>query len=244
MSLVADYESENSEEENLEIEEPPKKKFKLPNPLKSANSNENSEVTDDPALHDFRIRSFPHVRGNWATYAYIQPPKELDFEQLQKELIDILKSKQIEAKTIPNPHLSVSKVVTLQHIWIKSFTESFHEKIRKIQPFRISLTPNVQIFVNDDKTRTFFALEIAENSNLQKIVKLCDDTLLEFKKEPFYENPQFHISLVWSLGQVSVPIQDLNQAVAKWLENQDQAVFEVNSVHCKIGNKFFELEFS
>jgi hypothetical protein len=26
---------------------------------------------DSPAEHDGRIRSFPHERGNWATYVYI-----------------------------------------------------------------------------------------------------------------------------------------------------------------------------
>ena len=68
--LVADY--TDSEEEEQEINEPPSKKLKLPNPLKN-NSFDNEEVIDDPALHDFRVRSFPHVRGNWATYVFIQP---------------------------------------------------------------------------------------------------------------------------------------------------------------------------
>lgn len=30
-----------------------------------------NEVMDDPNFHEGRIRSFPHERGNWATYVYI-----------------------------------------------------------------------------------------------------------------------------------------------------------------------------
>lgn len=29
------------------------------------------EIEDDPTLHDGRIRSFKHERGNWATLVYI-----------------------------------------------------------------------------------------------------------------------------------------------------------------------------
>lgn len=27
---------------------------------------------DNPDLHNGRVRSFPHVRGNWATFVYVK----------------------------------------------------------------------------------------------------------------------------------------------------------------------------
>lgn len=41
---------------------------KLPNPFKSAEKT----VEDTSNEHNGRIRSFPHERGIWATYVYIQ----------------------------------------------------------------------------------------------------------------------------------------------------------------------------
>lgn len=45
---------------------------KLPVPPALLNDDKpKEEHFDDPNLHDGRLRSFPHERGNWATYAYI-----------------------------------------------------------------------------------------------------------------------------------------------------------------------------
>jgi len=38
-----------------------------------------SALMDDSDQHEGRIRSFPHVRGNWASYAYINCKNQLDF---------------------------------------------------------------------------------------------------------------------------------------------------------------------
>lgn len=46
--------------------------FRLPLPSIITRSSSDGEVhIDDPNEHDGRTRSFPHERGNWATYLYI-----------------------------------------------------------------------------------------------------------------------------------------------------------------------------
>jgi hypothetical protein len=43
----------------------------LPNALREMFTDKNgggSHVEDDPALHDGRVRSFPHARGNWVSF--------------------------------------------------------------------------------------------------------------------------------------------------------------------------------
>ena len=237
--LVADY--TDSEEEEQEINEPPLKKLKLPNPLKN-NSFDNEEVIDDPALHDFRVRSFPHVRGNWATYVFIQP-SEIEFSDLQKCIHEHLKFKKFDVKLIDKPHLSVSRVVTLQHIWINSFTKSLQHQFKiGLKPFRIRFEPNVKILVNEEKTRTFIGIDILSNSFLKQLVKCCDQTLIEFNKEAFFDPPDFHISLAWCLGDQSIDTKELSQITQDWINTLDQPYIEVNSVNCKIGNKLFELK--
>ena len=253
--LIVNYSDTDSEEgeenqkkfEVVQEKPPPAKKIKLPNPLKNIiTPNDDDEIIDDPALHDHRVRSFPHVRGNWATYIFIQP-KDLDFSQIQQELLEFFKLKQnLDVKPIENPHLSVSKVVTLQHIWIKDFTTSLQEKLktRLKTSFRLRIIPNIKILVNEEKTRTFICIEIDSNSYLRNLVKCCDQTLLEFQKEPFYDPPEFHISLAWILGdnQNNIVTKHLIPIAQNWLDSQDQTNIEVNSVHCKIGNKLFDLK--
>ena len=249
--LIVNYSDTDSEEEENKFEivqQPPTKKIKLPNPLKNTiTPNENDdEIIDDPSLHDHRVRSFPHVRGNWATYIFIQP-KDIDFNQIQQELLEFFKLKlNLDVKPIENPHLSVSKVVTLQHIWIKDFTKSLQEKLktRLKTSFRLRIQPNIKILVNEEKTRTFICIEIDSNSYLRNLVKCCDQTLLEFQKEPFYDPPEFHISLAWILGdnQNNIDTKNLIPIAQSWLDSQDQTNFEVDSVHCKIGNKLFDLK--
>lgn len=47
------------------------KKIRLPVPNLTIRGCVYEEHSDNRHLHDGRIRSFPHERGNWATYAYI-----------------------------------------------------------------------------------------------------------------------------------------------------------------------------
>ena len=45
---------------------------RLPAPkLYNQEFQEPQEVIDDPTLHGNRIRSFPHERGNWASFIYL-----------------------------------------------------------------------------------------------------------------------------------------------------------------------------
>ena len=242
LALIAAY---DDEEDTEEIEKPAKK-IKLQNPLKNVKIGEEDQdqVLDDPSLHDFRVRSFPHVRGNWASYAYIKT--DLDWSPLQKLLKHCLAKQDIVAKDIPEPHLSVSKVVTLQHHWIQPFVQSFQTKLKsRVVPFNLSLGSKIKVLVNEDFTRTFITLEVQNSKSLREIVKCCDESLIEYNKEIFYDPPEFHVSLLWTLGDQKsfISLEALQNSLSKWMLDEDIENTEVNSVECKIGNKFFTLRF-
>ncbi|KAJ8927871.1 hypothetical protein NQ314_019615 [Rhamnusium bicolor] len=99
---------------------------------------------DEPTLHDGRIRSFVHERGNWATYVYIP------FEEHEgiKELILMIYNKvprNIELKKAEDFHISLTRTVILKHHWISSFVDSIklnisHFKKNPIDPsFHMSI---------------------------------------------------------------------------------------------------------
>lgn len=48
--------------------------YRLPVPETLKNSNKIlplNEYVDNPSLHGGKIRTFPHERGNWATYVFV-----------------------------------------------------------------------------------------------------------------------------------------------------------------------------
>ena len=234
LALLAAYDQDSSDNE----EEPPKKKVKLQNPLKNIKigDEESEEIIDDPSLHDYRSRSFPHVRGNWATYAFIKTDQ--DWSQLQSRLKTCLAKQDIIAQDILEPHLSVSKVVTLQHHWIQPFVQAFQAKLKsRLVPFKLNIGQAIKVLVNEDLTRTFITVQVQSHKYLNEVVKCCDEVLDEYKKEPFYDPPEFHVSLLWTLGNQKSVIDV--KALEQVLEHIDP--IEVDLVHCKIGNKIFSL---
>lgn len=44
---------------------------KLPNPFEKSHQTQ-TEIEDDSEEHNGRTRNFPHERGNWVTYVYIE----------------------------------------------------------------------------------------------------------------------------------------------------------------------------
>ena len=249
LALLANYsDDEESEKETEKSLSPPtkKKKIILENPLKNikfGNTTSEPEFEDDPSLHENRVRSFPHIRGNWASFIFIDPLKQIDFNPLTKSILKFLSSSQnsskVEYKAFSEQHhLSVSRVFTLQHHWISSFIQSFQTKLKNfVKPITLSLAPKVDILVNEDFSRTFITVAIAEHKGLTDIVQCCDETLVEFDKDIFYKPPNFHISLVWALGD------QRKQIDVKGLQNcfdaVEESTFHVNNIHCKIGNKLF-----
>lgn len=240
LALLASYDDSEEEEEG----NPPKKaKVALPNPIKNVKVGDEEQLDEDPSLHDYRVRSFPHVRGNWASFAYIDPSK-VDFKPLQLDLIAFLKSEHIDAKEVVNPHLSVSRVVTLQHLWISSFTSDLKEKLNsRTKAFRVKFGPHLKVLVNEEATRTFISIEVIENNSLLEVVKCCDESLSEFNKEPFYNPPEFHISLLWCLKdqRSAINLSKLQSRANLFLESAEDITFQVSEVNCKIGNKLFAI---
>ena len=137
-----------------------KKKFILQNPLKNVQIGASDpEFVDDPSLHDNRIRSFPHVRGNWASYIFIDPKNEIDFGPLQSSILKFLAENHssLECKTINGPHLSVSRVFTLQFHWISSFVQELQTKLKNdVKPFNLRLFEDYNVVRAVNNTNSSF----------------------------------------------------------------------------------------
>lgn len=253
LSLIANY----SDSEDEISHSPPLQKKKLENPLKFEKKKLENPLKfvkigvdleerpeDDPSLHDFRLRSFPHVRGNWACHLYLEA-SGIDHETLQNSIVSRLALE--EAKPIENPHISVSRVFTLPHHCLSSFNETLQEKLVNLKSpkaLSLALGDELKIFLNEEKSRTFIALPIFTNKHLQDILECCDQTLLQFGKEAFYQPAEFHISLAWVLGNRKSQLElfDLSTIFEKWQKEEDSLI-ETSYLMCKMGNKLHRFRF-
>ncbi|KAG5900363.1 hypothetical protein JTB14_033812 [Gonioctena quinquepunctata] len=177
---------------------PSNKKLPRPNLLLDMD-NSNPEHLDDPSLHAGRIRTFSHERGNWATYIYI-PFEECDgIEELMMAIMQIV-PKHVELRKTEDFHLSLTKTVILKYHWIDSFVDGVKSRITPCKKFMI-LFNDLKVYCNEDRTRTFIGLCIRTGyDSLVHLVEIMNKCLAEFKLPPFYNDPSFHMSIAWCVG--------------------------------------------
>ncbi|XP_017483767.1 PREDICTED: U6 snRNA phosphodiesterase isoform X1 [Rhagoletis zephyria] len=198
---------------------------------------------DDPAEHDGRVRSFKHERGNWATYVYIAAHSEQleDVQEVSKEaLADVLH----DLHTIEDLHISLSRTVVLQYHHIDSFVESLRNKLEVTASFSISLS-RLHIYTNEERTRTFIAFKVDEMhfDKMHQLMTKVDGVMTEYRLQRFYEDPSFHISFLWCLGdKVSVlneNLDTLKSAINVSLGESKAFSLFIQEIICKSGNKEF-----
>ncbi|XP_069409001.1 U6 snRNA phosphodiesterase 1 isoform X3 [Ovis canadensis] len=162
---------------------------------------------DDSAQHGGRVRTFPHERGNWATHIYV--PYEAG-----EEFLDLLDALLCHAQTyVPRLvrmeafHLSLSQSVVLRHHWILPFVQALKDRVASFQRFCFT-ADQIKIYTNQEKTRTFVGLEVTSgHAHFLDLVAEVDRVMEEFDLSTFYQDPSFHISLAWCVGDARLQME-------------------------------------
>nr|XP_022327158.1 U6 snRNA phosphodiesterase-like [Crassostrea virginica] len=216
----------------------------LPDTIKTLFSA-GSKREDNPEIHDGRIRTFEHLDGNWATHISVSYSPDERMIELIEELLMCLRPHDF--KPMKELHLSLSRTVAIRHHWIQPLTDRLQSKFR-ILPRTCCEMSSLKLYTNDEKTRTFLSLAVsAPGDVLQKYTRAVDECFEEYKLPKYYENPSFHISIGWCLGDVVSQISKetlnkLQEILDASLEDYpDLRVFEVEEAICKTGNKQFSL---
>ncbi|KAM5207124.1 U6 snRNA phosphodiesterase 1 [Hipposideros larvatus] len=201
---------------------------------------------DDSAKHGGRVRTFPHERGNWATHVYI--PYEV-----REDFLDLLDALLLHAQTyVPRLvrmeafHLSLSQSVVLRHHWILPFVQALKDRLASCH--RFCFTANrVKIYTNQEKTRTFVGLEVTSgHTQFLDLVSEVDRVIEEFDLTTFYQDPSFHISLAWCVGDARLQLEgqclrELQEIVDEFEDSELLLRMHAEQVRCKSGNKFFSM---
>lgn len=242
-ALKTSYASSSEEEGDNDIETVPNKKPKLeknglqdtialpPPPPDLLDLPSNSAYKNGDSGN--RIRSFPHVEGNYALHVYIPvnissiAEKQLSpfikkAAMLTPELYGIdtdlplcsayLKSNdgaQVHVPTLAKQyHISLSRTVAVRVHQIDSIVAMLRHKLRSQKRYWIEFG-KWEVFINDDQTRSFLAMEVTTGglSEISKQVHVVDEVFRLHNLPEFYKNPRPHISVAWGLGDITLTLK-------------------------------------
>ncbi|XP_029465124.1 U6 snRNA phosphodiesterase isoform X2 [Rhinatrema bivittatum] len=221
----------------------------LPVPASVLNMFQDQEEEDrsaDDARHGGRVRSFPHERGNWATYVYSPYEAKEEFFDLLDLLVCHTRTYGLSLVRMEEFHISLSQTVVLRHHWINPFVQSLRDRLLSVHRF-FCVIDQVKVYTNQEKTRTFLGLAVSSgHTEIMELISEIDRVLQEFNLQTFYKNPSFHISLAWCVGDLSgklhgTCLQELQEMVDGF---EDAAVLlrhHMEQINCKAGNKVFSL---
>ncbi|KAJ7718120.1 hypothetical protein DFH07DRAFT_336428 [Mycena maculata] len=211
-ALVAYSSSDESETERVIR---PAKKRKLP--VLSSTLVGPAHV-DDPSLHQGRIRTIPHVDGQYATHIYASVTLERG-SPLFKLLCQIVASAKSMAPTLhdfwsspkdtpqPELHISLSRPIYLRSHQREDMKRAVKRLAEKTSPFTASFA-QISELVNEERTRVFLALEIgAGHHELTTLTNILSPALRAIRQQEYYAAPRFHASIAWALLSGRAPIE-------------------------------------
>lgn len=215
-----------------------------------------------------RVRSFPHVSGNYALHVYIpiniSSPSKKELAAFLKEVSSQVPSLNVVDVDVPlnilckndekleqvvlgrEFHISLGRTVPIRVHQIDSVVSMLKQKLQTQHQYWIDFN-RWEVFVNDDNTRTFLSLEVVQGGLLEitKQIEAVNTTYRLHNLPEFYKDPRPHISLAWALGDIShslkkVVDEQMKCAVGKSLR---KCVFscKFKGIECKIGKKTYTI---
>ena len=157
---------------------------------------------------------------------------------------------EISLENLPELHLSLSRTVVLRHHWIDNMVHQVREIFNNFPAFQLNLKPTIQIYSNDEETRTFLSISTEDyNGNiLLDAVKRIDSCFEEYKLEKYYDPASFHVSLSWTLfsdekrRKLEDNIQKINEICERvHLASSEEFQEQIQQIFCKSGNKVFKI---
>ncbi|KAG8390210.1 hypothetical protein BUALT_Bualt01G0060000 [Buddleja alternifolia] len=217
-----------------------------------------------------RVRSFPHVDGNYALHVYIPvtvpltPRKELALflkrvATLVPELhvvdIDIplnslIKDEQKFEQVVLGKvfHVSLGRTVPIRVHQRDSVVAMLRQRLQAHRRYWIDFK-KWEVFVNDDCTRTFLSMEVTAGglAEIKKQIESVNEVYKLHNLPEFYKDPRPHISIAWAVGDIS---NHLKRVIGEEMKRLDTIrgssqkrnfTCVFNGVTCKIGQKTFEI---
>ncbi|KAI3731217.1 hypothetical protein L1987_62403 [Smallanthus sonchifolius] len=217
-----------------------------------------------------RIRSFPHIEGNYALHVYI--PVFIPSER-KKELAQFLKKatslvpglhvvdidvpllmllkdeeKLVQAALGREFHISLGRTVPIRVHQIDSVVAMLRQKLQFQKRYLIDFN-KWEVFVNDDKTRTFLSVENTTGglAEITKQIQAVNEVYRLHNLPEFYKDPRPHISIAWAVGDISQSLKRVVEGEMKThlsvggLPTRCMFTCKFSNIVCKVGNKTYNI---
>ncbi|XP_027107271.1 uncharacterized protein [Coffea arabica] len=217
-----------------------------------------------------RVRSFPHVQGNYALHVYIpvhipsSPRKEL--VQFLRKVTDLVPG--LHAVDIDVPltsllkddnkfeqvvlgrefHISLGRTVPIRVHQRDSVLTMLRQKLQFQKMYWIDFAKWV-VFVNDDFTRSFLSMEVIAGglAEITKQIDAVNEVYRLHNLPEFYKDPRPHISVAWASGDVGDFMTGVVEEEMKRFSltggSSRKHIFtcKFGGVKCRIGNRTYEI---
>lgn len=166
-------------------------------------------------------------------------------------------SSEEDDATCDDLHISLSRPFTLQQHSLSSFTSELTTRLQFLPAFTIafplsplessndhpSISPYLDLLVNDERTRSFLVLPAHSSScaPIHHLIHAVNDILRKYGQMQYHECPKVHVSVASMQGDVR---SLWNQNVVRGSEDGSEEVvthetfvsFHVECVHCQFGS--------
>lgn len=141
-------------------------------------------------------------------------------------------------------HLSLTRTLYVkdyQKDLFRTKIDNIIKKSLKSHPLPASINcEKVSIYLNDENTRTFLAVDVENNAAILKLIEEIDSILKEFNLPGYYSSPKLHFSVLWRQGNHSkvldTTIKDLD------LDHFEESFVNLSEIIIKCGNKVSKIE--
>ncbi|KAF5315095.1 hypothetical protein D9619_007016 [Psilocybe cf. subviscida] len=227
-AALVSYASSDDDEENNDrpsqtsltaTVQPPPKKRKLP-PISTTIVPPGP--VDDPSLHQGRIRTTPHIEGQFSAHVYValglkrdSPLHKLvrtilsDAKEAVPTLHEIWKSETDPSRQ--ELHLSLSRPISLRAHQREDLKRAVKNIAKTHKAFTASFATLSEL-INDEKTRSFLTMELgagyqqassgglqASLSQMSALADALTPALQAIRQQLYYVKPRFHASIGWAL---------------------------------------------
>ncbi|KAK6155958.1 hypothetical protein DH2020_010206 [Rehmannia glutinosa] len=276
-ALIASYGDTSSDSDSdshpTHKPEPTQSPTPLPPPPLSLLHAPNSPGTSDFSLqinNANRVRSFPHVEGNYALHVYIPVTipvtqrkeigmfvkrvasvvRELHVVDIDIPLINLIKDEQKFDQVVLGRefHVSLGRTVPIRVHQRDSMVAMLRQRLQSHRRYWIDFN-KWEVFVNDERTRTFLSMEVTTGglAEMKKQIEAVNEVYRLHNLPEFYKDPRPHISIAWAVGDTS---DSLKRVIGEEMKRHNatgglsqKRIFtcRFGGISCKIGNRSYEI---
>lgn len=207
-------------------------------------------------VHQGRIRSFPHVEGQFATHVYFELTINGEQNKHISQLLHVFDTGEETFHHMEEPfHVSLSRTVAITSVQIQSLLSGLKQALKKtIMTHRkrprkaiveacslhVRIGESASILVNDERTRTFLSLSVSLQGStpLERVIHQVSKVFKRHGLPEYYEGPNIHTSIGWCLGNQEGHMQRLLESPICQKNLKDLSwSSSVTQILCRIGKK-------